>query len=154
MFKKILTGLLVVLVLIQFYPRTVNKSDKAMPNDINGKYQIPDNLLATLKTACYDCHSNNTHYPWYSAIQPFRFFLDKHVREGKEELNFNEFASYSEKKQFNKLRAIGESLKQETMPLKSYLLFHSEAKLTKPQKDSIISWVNATRDFIKSQKDK
>ena len=125
-----------------------------MPNDINGKYQIPDNVQAMLKTACYDCHSNNTRYPWYSLIQPFRFFLDKHVQDGKEELNFDEFTVYSEKKQYNKLRAIGESLKKETMPLKSYLTFHLEARLTKPQKDSIISWVNATRDFIESKKDK
>ncbi len=122
-----------------------------MPNDITTRYQIPDNVQAVLKSACYDCHSNNTRYPWYSLIQPFRLFLDKHIKDGKEELNFNEFAVYSEKKQYNKLKAIGESLEEGTMLLKSYLLVHSEAKLTKSQKDSIISWVNVTREFIKSQ---
>ena len=59
-----------------------------------------------LQTTCYDCHSNNTNYRLYSYIQPARFFMEEHIKDGKKDLNFNEFVRYSKRKQENKLEAI------------------------------------------------
>ena len=150
--EKILLGLLVVFILIQLFPRSVNKSKEILSTDISKKYSIPTEVQSVLTRACYDCHSNNTHYPWYANIQPFRLLLDRHVKEGKLDLNFSEFTAYSEKRQYNKLNLIEESLKKETMPLKSYKMMHPEARLTKAETDSVIKWINNTRSLMKKRK--
>ncbi|MDF2188664.1 heme-binding domain-containing protein [Paraflavitalea sp. CAU 1676] len=151
--KKIAWGLLIVLVLLQFIPRSVNKSEKTTPADIANNYQVPVQVQLLLKKACYDCHSNNTRYPWYADLQPFRLLLDQHVRDGKEELNFSEYGSYSKKRQFNKLRSIGESLEKGTMPLKSYRIMHADARLTEAEKAVVLKWVEDTRRLIKEGKE-
>jgi hypothetical protein len=150
-FKKILLALFVVFVLLQFIPKSVNKSNKVLLTDISKKYSIPAEVQSILKRACYDCHSNNTNYPWYASIQPFRLMLDRHIKNGKQDLNFSEFSSYSEKRQYNKLNSIGESLKKETMPLESYKVMHRAARLNKAEKDTVIKWINETREFMKSK---
>ena len=152
-FKKIALGLLIVFIFIQLIPRSVNKSGQTLPTDIINNYQVPSEVQSILKKACYDCHSNNTDYPWYAHVQPFRLQLDRHIRAGKEELNFNEYCSYSKKKQFNKLRSIRESLEEGTMPLKSYRLMHADAKLTETEKAAILKWVEDTRNLIKVGKE-
>lgn len=149
--KKVALGLLILFVLLQLIPRSVNNNEIILPTDITNNYQIPGEVQSVLKRACYDCHSNNTGYPWYAHVQPFRLILDRHIKTGKEELNFSEFGNYSEKKQYNKLNSIGESLKKETMPLKSYQLMHSNARLTKPEKAAVLKWINDTRNLIKTR---
>lgn len=152
--KKISFGLLLMFVVIQLIPKAVNKNKQISTTDITKKYEIPDQIQSVFKKACFDCHSNNTSYPWYAHIQPFRFMLDRHVRDGKADLNFSEFGSYSEKRQFNKLKAIGESVEDETMPLRSYELFHPEARLSKREKDLVIKWINNTRSLIEAKKNR
>lgn len=153
-FKKIAWGLLIVLVLIQFLPRSINKSDKITPTDIVNNYRVPDQVQLVLNRACYDCHSNNTRYPWYAHVQPFRLLLDRHIIDGKEELNFSMYGSYSKKRQFNKLKSIGESLEEGTMPLKSYRIMHADARLTEAEKAEVLKWVEDTRNLIKEGKNK
>src|SRR6185503_13928407 len=108
--RKILLGLLIVLTLIQFIQPALNKNSELLTADITKTFHVPENVQATLKTACYDCHSNNTNYPWYSKIQPFGWLLAKHIRKGKAELNFDEFGSYSLRRQISKLNGIGNSV--------------------------------------------
>lgn len=96
--KWIIYSLLIVLVGIQFIPTSINQQDITPYTDIRNVYTIPDNVLTVLEVSCYDCHSNNTNYPFYSRIQPMAMLMDKHVREGKEELNFSEFGDYSDRK--------------------------------------------------------
>ncbi|MDB5275156.1 MAG: cytochrome [Ferruginibacter sp.] len=93
--KKVLLVLLVILVIIQFIHPAKNSSseDAMLVNDISKKYIIPQNVHDILKTSCYDCHSNNTVYPWYSKIQPVDWWLTNHINEGKREVNFSEFAT-------------------------------------------------------------
>lgn len=76
------------------------------------------------------------------------WLLARHVKEGKAELNFSEFGSYSPRRQANKLRAIENSIKDGTMPLSSYLLLHKDARLTETDKTEIIDWVRRTRDSL------
>lgn len=150
--KKITWGLLILFVLIQFIPRSINKNEKVSPADIVNNYRVPDTVQAILNSACYDCHSNNTRYPWYAHVQPIRLLLDRHVIDGKEELNFSVYGSYSKKRQFNKLRSIGESLKKGTMPIQSYRIMHANARLNEAEKAIVFKWIEDTRILIQDGK--
>ncbi|HEX2844983.1 MAG TPA: heme-binding domain-containing protein [Chitinophagaceae bacterium] len=149
--KKIALGLLITLVLLQFIPASVNKSEKVSEMDITIQYPVPSTVQSVLKKACYDCHSNSTSYPWYARVQPFRLWIDGHVKDGKKELNFSEYGAYSKKRQFNKLRSIRETLEEGTMPLKSYRLLHAGAKLTDAEKATVLKWVNDTRHLMEAE---
>src|SRR5258705_5492396 len=108
--KKIVAGLLIGLGLIQFSQPARNKNS-GTSSDLIKTVNVTGNIQSILKTACYDCHSNNTNYPWYSKIQPFGWLLAGHIRKGKVELNFNEFGSYSMRRQISKLNGIANSIK-------------------------------------------
>ncbi len=140
MLKKIIYVLIAVLVIIQFIKPTRNISAGPYPNDISTKFAMSDNVSSALKTACYDCHSNNTVYPWYANVQPVAWWLQHHVNDGKRHLNFNEFATYNAKKQRKKLEEISESVTEGWMPLGSYTWIHKNAILTAEQKDAIKKW--------------
>jgi hypothetical protein len=112
---------------------------------------MPQNVQQILKTSCYDCHSNNTVYPWYSNIQPVAWWLKDHIDEGKRELNFSEFATYRIGRQYRKLEEINGEVKENKMPLESYTLIHSDAKLSDEQKLTLATWVTTLRDSIKAQ---
>ncbi len=143
-FKKIIFFLFGCLVAIQFYQPARNISnEQALAADINTFYNIPPNIQTILRTSCYDCHSNNTSYPWYSYIQPTRMLMESHIKNGKENLNFNEWATYSKRKQENKLDRIIKQIQENEMPLPSYLLMHKNAKLNNQQKQTIINWINS-----------
>jgi hypothetical protein len=111
-------------------------------------YDVPENIQNILKTSCYDCHSNNTNYPWYNKIQPVNWWLADHINEGKEELNFDEFNAYSTKKKLHKLDEVIETIKDNEMPLKSYTLIHSNAKLSENDKQEIEAWVKKIKSEI------
>ncbi|HEV8271444.1 MAG TPA: heme-binding domain-containing protein [Chitinophagaceae bacterium] len=146
--KKILLGVLMVLILIQFIQPARNKSGELSSTDIKKTFSIPENVQLVLQISCYDCHSNNTNYPWYSRIQPFGWLLAKHIKNGKAELNFNEFSSYSLRRQISKLSGIGNSVKDGTMPLNSYTMIHKNARLSKEDKALLIDWATSTKDSL------
>ncbi len=142
MFKKILIVLLVILVIIQFIRPGRNISAAVSPNDIGHKYHVPENIKSILKTSCNDCHSNNTVYPWYSNVQPVAWWLQNHVNEGKSELDFSEFLTYSPKKAHHKMEEVIEMVKENEMPLNSYLWVHKDAKLSADQKKLLTDWAD------------
>lgn len=149
--KKLAIALLVIFILIQFYPRP-EKNISNMPNemDITKVYRVPAEVAAVLKTSCYDCHSNNTVYPWYASIQPIALWLDDHIKEGKAELNFSEFGSYQPSRQYRKLEEIADEVEENEMPLSSYTIIHRNAKLNADQKQLISGWVKETRHLMES----
>lgn len=139
--------LLVIFVLFQFYPRSNNNRTATLnSNDIIFHRHVPDPVLQLLKTGCYDCHSNNTTYPWYAQVQPVSLWLSDHIKEGKAELNFSEFGSYSLRRQYRKLEEINDQVQHNEMPLSSYTLIHRDAKLSPEQKQVLADWVTALRD--------
>ena len=150
--KKILLGILAMAIVIQFIQPARNNNGQVLPTDISITHILTDSVQAVLKIACYDCHSNNTEYPWYSYIQPVEWMLDRHIKQGKEELNFSEFGSYSERRQLSKLKAIENSIHDETMPLSSYTMIHKNARLSQPDKILIMDWARTTRDSLMSKK--
>ena len=150
--KRALLLLLIAVILIQFIHPEKNISDPAalQLNDIGKLYRVPESVNHILKVSCYDCHSNNTVYPWYSKIQPVAWWLNDHIVEGKKEINFSEFATYRIGRQYRKLDEVIKELKQDEMPLSSYTLIHRNAILNPKQKLTITNWAAAIRDTIKS----
>ena len=137
-----------VLVLIQFIRPARNISMKDYPADISRIYPMEVKVQGILRNSCYDCHSNNTNYPWYAQIQPSGWWLHSHIKKGKEELNFNEFGNYSFRRQQSKLKAIAGTIKDGTMPISSYTLIHKNARLSKAEQDLILNWIEETRDSL------
>lgn len=125
-----------------------NKNGQVLPNDITKTLTVPDKVLNIFKISCYDCHSNNTSYPWYVNIQPLGWMMSKHIKNGKENLNFNEFGTYSKRKKANKLRAIETSIKDGSMPLSSYTILHRDAKLSSENKKLITDWASNIKDNL------
>ncbi len=149
MVKKILLGLLCIFIIIQLFRPSKNQSTAATPDDIFNHYAAPDSIRSLILTSCYDCHSNNTRYPWYAEIQPLAWWLDHHIEEGKGELNFSDFEAFNTRFKSHKLDEVMELVKNEEMPLKSYLLSHSEARLSPAQRLAIIKWADEVRNSIK-----
>ncbi len=95
-----------------------------------------------LKGACNDCHSNLTRYPWYSNIQPIKYFLADHVNEGKREWNLSTFTKLPLAVQNHKFEEVVEMVEEKEMPLASYTYFglHPEANLTDEERKVLIDW--------------
>ncbi len=150
-FKILFYTLLIALLLFQFYPKPKkNLSATINANDITLAHNVPADVQQLLKTSCYDCHSNNTAYPWYSRIQPVALWLGNHIDDGKDELNFSEFGSYSIRRKYRKLEEINKEVKEGEMPLSSYTIIHRYAKLNESHKLLLATWVTALRDSIKA----
>ncbi len=137
--------LLILFIGVQFIPKDNNRQLHISKYDIRSLYIIPDNTLKILEKSCFDCHSNNTDYPWYSKIQPVRYFLDNHIREGKNMLNFSEFGNYSERRKRNKIRSIISQIQEGKMPISTYTIIHREADLSNQDKKIIIDWFNSIK---------
>jgi hypothetical protein len=148
---KLLIAIGIALIAIQFVKPAQNKSDQVLATDISKTISIPDSVQAILKNACYDCHSNNTVYPWYSNVQPMCWLMDNHIKKGKEELNFCEFGSYSPRRQISKLDGIANSIRDDIMPLSSYKLMHENAQLSANEKALLINWALQSKDSLSAK---
>ena len=145
--KKIFVLGLIIFLLIQFYQPARNLDyGQVLPTHFNKIYAVPSDVESILRASCYDCHSNNTEYPWYSYIQPARIILDNHIKEGKENLNFSTFGDYSQRKQGNKVERIVKQIKSDEMPLATYTRMHKNAILSQENKRLLITWMENTRD--------
>jgi hypothetical protein len=146
--KRVVLIVVILLVVIQFIRPSRNLSSAQSANDISRHYTVPDTVAGILDRACNDCHSNNTRYPWYTNIQPVGWWMQHHVNDGKGELNFAEFGSYPAKRQYHKLEEMVKQIKDDEMPLNSYLWIHTNAKLTEADKQTLINWANNLRQEI------
>ena len=144
--KKILLALIGAFLVLQFFG--IDKTNP--PIDKNSDFltlkKTPENVATLVKSACYDCHSNETVYPWYAKVQPFGWFLKDHIDEGRRELNFSTFASYEPRRQAKKLDEAAEQIENGGMPLESYTLIHKEAKLTAEQKKLLTDYFNTVKN--------
>ncbi len=139
--KKILLALLGILVLMQFIriDRSVPSYDAA--GDFINVLQPPAAVAEQLKSSCYDCHSYETKYPWYSQLAPVSWFLRKHIKEGREHLNFSTWADKKHSSQLHALEEAYEEVVEGEMPLKGYLLMHPEAKMNREEKQQLTNWL-------------
>ena len=144
-------GLLAALVAVQFVPTPRNTGPTEGPSSLVAREKLPGDVQTMLQRACYDCHSNNTKYPWYAAVQPAAWWMNQHVTDGKAELNFSDFARYDTKRTVRKLQAVADEVHDGKMPLKSYLLMHGEARLTDADQARLAKWAEDLADEIESR---
>ena len=137
-----------VFIIIQFFP--INKSNPITNEgmDFLKIKNTPEPIAKLIKNSCYDCHSNETKYPFYSNIQPVAWLLKNHIDEGRKELNFSTFATYEPKRQAHKLEEAAEYVEQKNMPLESYTLGHSDAKLSDEQRKQLVNYFRMVQKQI------
>lgn len=134
--------LLVALFGIQFIPSNRNQNVEILASDIKYLFDVPININQLLVRSCYDCHSNNTNYMWFSTLQPVAMLMENHITKAKEELNFSEFRNYSKRRQKSKLKSIRDQILKNKMPLTSYTIIHNDARLSDMDKIVIEEWID------------
>ena len=129
----------VLLVGIQLVP-----VDRGNP-PVEGVVPAPAPVLQVLERACYDCHSNQTHWPWYAYVAPVSWVVADDVHEGRRELNFTEWSRASARKRARVAEKVWEEVSEGKMPLPSYLRAHAEARLTEADLAALRAWAEETR---------
>ncbi len=144
--KRILlitTGFIILaFIVIQFFQPEKNLSEPTTDDFFMQITDMPDSIKINIENACYDCHSNKTKYPFYAKIAPLSWYINKHVVEGKEELNFSEWGTFSKREKISALVDICEVLDKGSMPLKEYIKLHREASLSEKQVTDICNWTD------------
>jgi hypothetical protein len=97
-------------------------------------------LKVVLRRSCYDCHSNETVWPWYARVAPVSWLLANDVKEGRKEVNFSAWNQFTGNRKAKKLKEIVEQVEQNKMPQWYYVIMHPEAKLSAGDKEMIIKW--------------
>lgn len=142
--RKKLTWAAVIVVLIFIGLQFTNPKHIDPPVDETKSLQatttVPTDVSALFERSCNDCHSSKTNWRWYTYVAPVSWFTVGHVNEGRRELNFSEWGTYSERKKGTRLRAICQQVEKGDMPLASYAIVHREVKLTPDQVKAICDW--------------
>ncbi len=141
--KLIFMVLLVVVLLMQLARPQKNTAAVPAGKAFIDTFKVNEQVNAILAVSCYDCHSNNTNYPWYSEIQPMAWLMEKHIIDGKEKLNFDDLPPYGSRKFNSKVSQITKQIEQGKMPLDSYLWMHMGARLNTEDKKLLIDYFNS-----------
>ncbi len=146
--KTIALVLLLAFVVIQFVHAELNRSDVVPKTDFLLGNKAPKSISTILQESCYDCHSNNTQYPWYNKVQPIAWYLEDHIKNGKAELNFNEWNNFSDRRKNSKLKSIINQIEDDDMPLSAYTLIHRDAILSESEKELVIGFMEQIKDSL------
>lgn len=138
--KKIGIGIVAFLIIAQFF--RIDKENPAViaENDFIVAEKVDPKVAHLLKASCYDCHSNESAYPWYTNIAPVSWWVKNHINEGREELNFSDWSEYSDRRKHHKLEECIELIEEGEMPLSTYTLMHGDAKLDDAQQQLLINF--------------
>lgn len=134
--------LVAAFLLIQFFRPDFTNPPVNQAETLEAATAVPENVREILKRSCYDCHSNETIYPWYSKIQPSAWFLDGHIHDGRSELNFSAWNTYDTRRKRRKLDEICEETKSAAMPLPSYLWVHWGAQVSEEEIKILCEWTS------------
>ena len=132
--KRLGIAIIIVLVGIQLIP--VNRTNAAVTREVKWDASVTHDLA---QRACFDCHSNETTWPWYGYVAPISWRLADHINEGREVLNFSTWDQPN-----TDLDEVVESIDENEMPLSDFLLMHPEAKLTAAEKATLVAGFRAT----------
>lgn len=135
--RWVLLGILVLFVGLQLVPAERTNPPVASP------IQVPQDVQTVLRRACYDCHSHETHWPWYSYVAPISWRVVSHVDHGRRDLNFSEWPVFDFELQGLAFRDIEEQLDEGTMPLRDYLWLHPEARLSEEDRKLLLQWARS-----------
>jgi hypothetical protein len=150
---KIVIVVIVILGIMQLFHPAKNFTKAEPTADVATKYEVPMNVLMILYTACYNCHSNYTKYPWYYRAEPVGWWMAYHINKAKRQVNFSEFATYSPKEATKKFHEIYEVTDEKTMPITSYLWMHPEAHLTRDQYKKVADWAQKMPRQLQASED-
>ncbi|MCP3980572.1 MAG: heme-binding domain-containing protein [bacterium] len=141
MLKKILKwtviGLFVLFVVAQFFPAA--RTNPEIVRDIDA----PEDVKSILRRACYDCHSHETAWPWYSRVAPISWWVVDHVEHGRGDLNFSDWPLLDFEEQEHMLEEIEHEVADREMPLTSYTLIHRSARLSDDDRQKLVEWAEA-----------
>ncbi len=143
--KKILYLLLILLAIVQFkrIDKTNPKSDPQ--DDFFALVEAPDEIENLIRTACYDCHSHESEYPWYSDLAPVSWWLADHISEGREHLNFSIWGTLEDGKRDHKLEEGMEMVEGKEMPMLPYMIGHRDAWLSQADRDRLVAFFSSLR---------
>jgi hypothetical protein len=145
---KILVALLMgALVAIQFVGIDKTAPDFNQENDLLTRKTPPAEMAQMLRNACYDCHSNETQWPWYSHFAPVNWMLEKHVIEGREKLNFSYWGEMEFEDRLFAVEEMIEEIEIGEMPMPGYVAMHKSAQLTDAQKQQFIDWLRSLQNI-------
>jgi hypothetical protein len=150
-FKLALFGLVAGGIVIQFFQPDKNMSPPDPEEDLLMLTSPPAQVAELIKSSCYDCHSNQTAYPWYSRVAPVSWYLQKHIKDGKGDVNFSDYGSMDQADRIELLTDIFDVIDAGTMPLLSFALIHKVARLDQEDKDAILDW--SEREALKVMKE-
>ena len=148
-----LFALVAGLVVLQFFSADLPAQGPRPATDLIGSSEVPDAIASILQTSCYDCHSVETRYPWYSRVAPVSWLVAKDVREGREEMNLSNWTDLAKRKKIKNLENIKDEVLEGHMPLPIYLVIHWDAKLSDDQRKQIADWADSYQDQILSAPD-
>ncbi len=143
--RRVLVALLAVLIVMQFIQPDKTNPESPAEADFLAVHNVDGEVGGLIKRACYDCHSNNTRWPWYTSVAPFSYIIADHVEEGREHLNFSEWTSYSADKADHKLEECAEEVEHGEMPLSGYVALHSEADLSNEELEMLVDYFESLR---------
>lgn len=138
--KKIFIALLILLALAQF--KRIDKSNPPIieEQDFFTVNEAPAEIKDLIQTACYDCHSHTTNYPWYSNLSPVSWWLKDHITEGRSHMNFSTWAAMDPSDRDHALEECQEVLEEKEMPMLPYMIAHNEAWIDEEQRAELAAY--------------
>lgn len=149
--SKILLGLALLLIVLQFFGPDTSVPEYDGSKDFLTIHQPSQEISAIIQSACYDCHSYKTSYPWYSNIEPISWWLQDHIDEGRDEFNLSMWADYPADRADHKLEEAIELVDAEEMPLPSYTWIHADARLSNQERQKLSAWFTSLREDLQQQ---
>ena len=148
--KKRLIWLVIILliVIIQIIPNHKPVVILSNDNDLIYNNKLPESVESILRTSCYDCHSNESKYPWYSYIAPVSWLVIRDIKIGREELNFSEWESQSKMDKAKNIDKIIDEVSDEQMPMSIYTLIHADAKLKAEDRQQLVDWADSYAESL------
>jgi hypothetical protein len=147
-FKWIFAAFLVLFVLLQF--TNPARTNPPVVSDLMAANPPPPPVAAMLRAACYDCHSSETRWPWYSRVAPMSWLIANDVKDGRENLNLSDWPNDNPRRAARRLEDMSEQIGYDEMPPKKYTAIHADARLTDAQKKQLTDWLDARAEQLKA----
>jgi hypothetical protein len=141
------------LAAIQLFPSGKTNPAVVPARDLLASNTPPAGIAATLHNACYDCHSYETKWPWYSRIAPVSWWLADHVNEGRQHLNFSDWPHDNPDKARKRWNRVRDEVSSGDMPLPSYTWAHPESRLSSAQREQLAAWADKEAERLKAAPD-
>jgi hypothetical protein len=145
--RRIGIALLVLLVVSQFVPVDRRNPYVDPAKSIYAKEKVPAAVKKVFDRSCANCHSNETHWPWYSYVAPVSWLVANDVHQARAKMNLSTWGDFPADKREDRLEEICEQLTNGDMPDPKYLLVHRSARLAPAERDSVCQWTEDSRQY-------